>query len=194
LDQTLTEILEDDLCSEVLFEAYRHVALSKSRELGPRIIALLTAALVNEGRHASEHEEAMFLAAENLSDDELLAFAVFVDDECAKLSDSEGRENPLRFKWSSEQFDSNWPRREGVPTGPINLHECLGRWAVKLKAYGIIADDVEERQFDYEENSERHIDQPGSVREISWWIIIPAEYLRLVVLIRRANGEEGACA
>lgn len=46
LDEELTKLLEDEACSEVLFDAYRRVALSKSKILGPRIIAILTAEIV----------------------------------------------------------------------------------------------------------------------------------------------------
>lgn len=43
LDELLTKMVEDEICSEILFDAYRRVALSKSRALGPRVIALLMA-------------------------------------------------------------------------------------------------------------------------------------------------------
>ncbi len=190
LDEILTKIVEDEVCSEILFDAYRRVALSRSKALGPRIIALLTAELVAEGRVAADLEDTIFLAAENLTDDELKAFARFVREEQAKSAASADKgERGLRIKWCEEQLDSNWPRKDAVSTGPLDLDECLGRWAGKMKSYGIIRDDVQERQFDYQEDSERHIDEPGTVREINWWISVPAEYFRLVDLIIRAGGD-----
>lgn len=192
LDETLTKIVEDEACQEILFEAYRRVALSRSKALGPRIIALLTAELVADGRVATDLEDTIFQAAANLTDDEMIAFAVFVREEQEKSA--RGADKPgcgLRIKWCEEQFDSNWPREDTVSTGPLDLDECLGRWAGKLKSYGIIKEDLEERQFAYQEDSERHIDEPGTVREIKWWISIPAEYLKLVELIHRAGGDEG---
>jgi hypothetical protein len=191
LDKALTRILEDEVCSEVLFEAYRRVALSKSKSLGPRIIALLTAELVAQGRIAGDAEDTIFSAAENLTDDELLAFAEFVHEEQAKSASSPDTNGlGLRIKWATEQFDSNWPHRGTISTAPLNLDECLGRWAGKMKNYGIIKDDVQERQYDYKVDSERHIDEPGTIREITWWIDVPADYLKLVELIYRARGGE----
>lgn len=183
LGEALTRITEDEVCSEILFDAYRRLALSRSRVLGPRIIALLTAELVGEKRIASDAEDAILLAAENLSDGELVAFARFVREEQAKSAGDKG----LRIRWCEEQFDSNWPYKQTVSTGPLDLEECLGRWAAKMKSYGIIKDEVQERQFDYEEDSERHIDEPGTIREIVWWINVPFEYLKLADLIDRAQ-------
>src|SRR5215207_1309246 len=59
LEEALTRIVEDEVCSEILFDAYRRLTLSRSRVLGPRIIALLTAELVGEKRVASDHEDAI---------------------------------------------------------------------------------------------------------------------------------------
>jgi hypothetical protein len=187
LDETLARMVEDEVCSEVLFDAYRRVALSRSRVLGPRIIALLTAELVIEGRVATDAEDTIVSAAENLADDELIAFAEFIRREQAKISGAAGKVGEeLRIKWCEEQIDSNW--KEIVPTGPLDLDECLGRWAGKMKSYGIIKEEIQERQFDYEADSERHIDEPGTVREITWWISVSAKYFKLVDLISRARG------
>ncbi len=186
LDRAFTNILEDEGCSEVLFDAYRRVAFSKSRELGPRIIALLTAEIVVERRVASDVEEAMFLAAENLTDDDLKAFAAFVRDQSAKAANtSAGTQHGLNIKWHHEQFDSNWRRGDPISTAPLDLEECLGRWAAKLKLYGIVSDDVREREFNYEADSERHIDERGTVREVTWWISVSTAYFKFAELIER---------
>ena len=186
LDAALTKIIEDDTCSEVLFDAYRRVALSKSRELGPRVIGLLTAELVGSKRVADDIEDSMFLAAENLTDDELLAFVGFVRKKLATLPATQKTDHGLRIQWGEEQFDSNWRREDGVSTAPLDLDECLGRWASKLKSYGIVSDDMREREFAYSADSEAHVDQDGSVREITWWIQVPPVYFKLVELIERA--------
>ncbi len=193
LDDALAQVVEDKVCSEVLFDAYRRVALSKSRVLGPRIIALLTAELVVEGRVATDTEDAMFSAAENLADDELIAFARFIREEQAKIAEAADKAGKdLRVKLCDDQIDSNW--NEVVSTGPLDLDEFLGRWAGKMKSYGIIKDEIQERQVDYEADSERYIDEPGTVREIIWWISVPAEYLKLVGLIYRARGDSESTA
>jgi hypothetical protein len=190
LDEALTKIVEDEMCSEILFDAYRRVALSRSKALGPRIIALLTAELVGQRRVAGDLEDTLFLAAENLTDDELIAFAKFVHKEQAAPANGTTKAGRgLRVKWCEEQFDSNWPSKDTVSTGPLDLDECLGRWAGKLKSYGLIKEELQERQFNYRQDFDRHIDEPGTVREIDWWISVPAEYLKLVDLIHRAGGD-----
>src|SRR6202043_1948719 len=114
LEDTLTRIVEDEACSEILFDAYRRVALSRSRALGPRIIALLTAELVAERRGAGDLEDTIFTAAENLTDEELLAFAMFVRTEQAKsASGADDAARGLRIKWCAEGFDSNWSDKIG---------------------------------------------------------------------------------
>lgn len=51
-----------------MFEGYRRVVLARSRDLGPRVVPLLTADLVFEKRSASWTEEAILDAAELLDD------------------------------------------------------------------------------------------------------------------------------
>lgn len=194
LDELLNKILEDETCSEVLFDAYRRVSFTKSKNLGPRIIGILSAQLVLEKRTASEEEDNMLLAAENLMDDELLEFSRFVREQSMRAEDESKKDvyyNPkgdLQIEWGKEQFDSNWNRNTDVSLAPLDLNECLGRWAAKLKTFNIISDDVKENQWDYQEDSERHIDEPGTVREVSWWLYIPNPYLRFADLIERVAG------
>jgi len=200
LDALLDHMLNDDLCSGVLFDAYRRVCLSRSKEMGPRIIAILTAQLVCQDRMADDVEDNMLWAAENLADNQLLEFAHFVREHKARAEgktrgdasfDDQGN---LRVEWYKEQFDSNWRGRTSVSVGPLDLAACLGKWAAELKARGIVTDDVKERQWDYREDSERHIDEPGTIRELSWWICVPKAYFRLAEIIERAaKRAPGAC-
>ena len=59
-EEMLTKIVEDDELYEQMYETYRSVMLSKSRSIGPRMMALLAARLIIEGRTANEEEEAIF--------------------------------------------------------------------------------------------------------------------------------------
>jgi len=128
----------------------------------------------------------MLLAAENLSDDELLSFARFICEEQAKTASSDGRgERELRIKWCDEQLGSGTSDKEGVATGPLDLDECLGRWAGKMKSYGIIKEEVKERSFVIHS---RHMVEPEEVREVNWWLSVSSEYFKLVDLIERAGG------
>lgn len=198
IDSMLQEMMEDDVKSEILFDAYRRVSLSRSKKIGPRIIGLITAKLVIAGETASDEEDNMLLAAENLSDDELFAYAQFVSEQKQYALDEKRKDvvfnkyGDLQNEWSKEQFDSNWRRHTEVSLAPLDLGECLGRWATKLQTYGIITDDMKERQWEYEEDSERHVDEPGSVREVSWWIFLPKAYFSFAELIDRVSGATSA--
>ena len=193
LDDILSHILEDETCSETLFDAYRRVSLTKSKELGPRIIGIVTAELVLQGRIADEIEDVILSAAENLMDDELIEYAEFVREQRARGADESkkdvvfNKKGDLKIEWCKEQFDSNGLRETEVSIAPLNLNEALGHWASKLKSYGILFDDMKEAKWVYQEDSECHIDQDGSVREISWWIYIPHVYLRLAELVDRVS-------
>jgi hypothetical protein len=54
-----------------------------------------------------------------------------------------------------------------------------------MESLGMIQTDMTERKWVYQEDGERHIDQDGSVREISWWIITWDSYFNFANLIDR---------
>ncbi len=116
LDALLSKLLEDGTRSEVLFDAYRHVSLAKSKTLGPRIIGILTARLVVAGRTANDAEDTILSAAEHLADDELQAFADFVRlqrnraEDDAKTDAAFTSDGDLEIEWYKEQFESNFRR------------------------------------------------------------------------------------
>src|SRR5207253_2176699 len=80
VDEALEDALTDERKTEILFDAYRRVVLSSSKELGPRIIALLTAKLLAANRLATEGEELIFRAAETFSDSELIGLRNYLPD------------------------------------------------------------------------------------------------------------------
>lgn len=191
LDGLLPHMLKDETCSEVLFDAYRRVSLAKSRDLGPRIIGIITAELVVLERTADSIEDALLAAAEMLSDEDLLEFTKFVRKH-ERLAADESKEDVtisedghLRICWSKEQFDSNWDRKAVKSIGPLDLDEEVGRWASRAKSCGILSDGVQEQQWDYDEDSERHIDEPGTVREITRWLYVLNDHRRLADLVER---------
>ena len=192
LDQVLNKILEDKTCSEVLFDAYRRVCFTKSNDFGPRIIGIITAKLVLEERSANEIEDNMLVAAENLTDSELDEFSEYTREKILEGKDDSKKDvhfntqGDLVIYCGGENFDSNWRSRTETSVAPMDLNE-FGRWAVKLKSFGIISDDVKERQYDYQEDSERYIDEPGTVREVSWWLYIPKAYFRFIDIIERVS-------
>lgn len=74
LNDMLKLVAEKAEQTSALFDAYRRVALSASKDIGPMIVGLLTAKIVLEGRDASEYEEQIFEAAEILNDRDFDAF------------------------------------------------------------------------------------------------------------------------
>jgi hypothetical protein len=152
VDKRLAELLADDTKSEVLFDAYRRVCFSKSKTLGPRIIGLLTGQLVHEGRMANYEEECIFEAAELLSDGDFVGFMKSYQEHRKK---AEGITDPnaehrmlgdsIIIRWSTESSDSApFMSKFGneLDIGPFPWEEALGRWAVKLKASGLMEERV----------------------------------------------------
>jgi hypothetical protein len=199
LAEMLDELITNEMNSEILFDAYRSVCLSRSKDIGPRIIALVVAEVTLEERNLTEDEERMLLAAENLSDSELTEFYEFTQEQRSSVNKQDCderifRNGSLRIKWCTEQFDSNWPKTSETPIAPLNLATHIGSWAEKLSRYGLLIDDLTEKRWDYEEDGERHIDEPGSVREITWWIEIPVEGFKLADLIKKILDIRGLAA
>lgn len=186
----LDELLESDDRSEVVWEAYRSVCLAKSKNIGPRIIAILTAELILQGRQADTEEESMFGAAESLSDSEFMDFADYADEKKKLANDSDMAdvistdEGTIDVKIMQESTDSFW-RKSSLNVGPANLALEVGSWAEKLKSLGLVSDSIVERQWNYEADSERHIDEDGIVREITWWIELKTGAMRLADLVNR---------
>ena len=191
LEELLEKMLDDEVCSELLFDSYRRVCLSRSKALGPKVIGILSAQLAIERREPTGVEEAILDACEQLTDKELLDFAQFIDEQRQRADCSAHKgvsisdQGFLQIEWSKEQIDSNWHREVNISLAPLNLDECLGSWAVKLCHLGVLSSDVKEHKWDYREDSDQHIDEPGSVREISWWIYVSTDFWRFVELIKR---------
>jgi len=187
----INKILDDAISSEVLFDAYRRVALSRSKTFGPRVIAILTARILAEERFTDSNEEVMMVMVESHYDDELEEFASFVHGYMQDAIESEkedvsiAKNGDIRIDWHSEQLDSNWRHKTAISVSPLNLNEAIGAWASKVEALGILSTEVTERNWEYKEDSELHIDQDGSVRELKRSIVIHKEYLELASLITR---------
>lgn len=128
LHQSLNQILEDEECSEVLFDAYRRVAMSRSKSVGPRIVALLTAEIVGERRTATDDEDVLFAAAEQLTDDDLDQFVAFIAKERSRGGRLATRETgtSLEIPWGEHQFDSAWKSSRPESVSSPNLGEELG--------------------------------------------------------------------
>ncbi len=192
IGKKLDELLEDEVTSEIVFDAYRAVCLTKSKSLGPRIIALLTAELVIAKSSADSSDQLIFAAAEELTDSELNEFSEFALSHTVKLQSGKDKDvklngGALEIRWCDHSLSSNGK----IPVGPLDLARDIGSWASKLKRIGLISDDVTERQWHYKEDSERHISEPGVARVITHWLFLTDESQVLATLIRRAGTGTG---
>lgn len=172
LEPILAEMFDDKIKSEVLFEAYRKVCLSASSSLGPRIIAVITARLVKQGRIASAEEERMLMVAETFNDRDLIEFSEYLSKHSLKNCEVD---------LCKDTEDSNWDN--AVTIGPINLGENVGNWCLKLVNCGLATQDIAKHSESYKEDSERHIDQDGTLTTYTWKLVFQAEVLELKTII-----------
>lgn len=184
LGEMLDELLKDDIRSEVVFEAYRLVCLAKSKTIGPRIIAILVAEIVQRDGVADDEEEALLAAAERLSDSELTSFAVRI----AELPEPDSW-GDIEVELDKRTIDSNYPDDEAV-TGAGSLFHALGSWAEPLRSLGFLSDSVSESTLHYQEDSERHIDMDGTVREFKWSTLFHSPSSRLAKLVERVSHQK----
>lgn len=182
LEAMLDDLLADEARSEIVFEAYRLVCLARSRTIGPRIIALVVAQIVQRDGVADDEEEALLAAAEQLSDGE------FADLRTAMAQLPEPNKwGDIEVAPEKRQIDSN-SSGDRVETSHGSLVHTYGTWAEKLKALGLVTESVSEQTFRYKEDSERYIDMDGSVREIAWSVCFHSGSARLAKLVQRVSG------
>lgn len=190
LDEQLDEILKDETKSEVLFDAYRKVAFSASRELGPRIIGILVGMLVAKGQRASESEEKVLLAASELNDSELYSFVKMYREACDGLragdKDFSQDGSDIIWNWCSEKEDTASPRKTEIETSPMCPELSFGAWSLKLAKLGFVRASVKMKREEYKEDSERHIDEDGVLTTYSHSYAISGDCKLLYDLTIRA--------
>jgi hypothetical protein len=149
-ETVLDEILADEKKTEALFDAYRKVCFTQSKDLGPRIIGLLTGKLVHEGRVATYDEECVFSAAERLSDGEFLEFMKEYHEHRTKaqgVSDKSVEHHMIGetvcVRWC-EQKDSDF-MESSYEIGPFPWDEAFGRWATNLHQCGLMSAQIQQR-------------------------------------------------
>jgi len=184
VDDALDKALSDERKSEILFDAYRHVVLSASKELGPRIIALLTAKLLAAGRYATPGEELIFRAAETFTDSELIGLRGYLPDP-QKIHSNVTPSGGITQRLHREKSETGDRLRGTIGTGPINLVDYLGPWANKALQLGLVSQEIKE------ETSRRDRYGQGKdiedVKEIEWSVTFVPETRLLVELISRAE-------
>ncbi len=128
IKQKLDEIVNDDVKSAALFDAYRRVSLSASSTIGPRIIALVTARIVGESRNATSEEDRLMAVAELLTDNEMAEVKVWYDKYIVKLQ---------------QKRDGNFYDPGPLDdVGSTDLRSFWGSWAAKLEQLGFITQQI----------------------------------------------------
>ncbi len=196
-DKELEKILDDEVKSEVLFDAYRTVCFSKSKTLGPKIVGILTGYLVAEGRMADGFEEDVFRAAESLSDGDFIELlkefrrrAKDADACKDKKKDAHWDGDAIIVPWNEEVRDSAWPhsRESEIEVSPLNFDEVFGSWGGNVARLGLLTSRVTHREEEYREDGERHIDQDGVLSIHSVTLIFEAPCRQLCDLLERSLG------
>jgi hypothetical protein len=141
LNDMLRNVAPTDMQSSALFDAYRRVALSASKEIGPRIIGMLTAVIVLEDRQATNDEELIFQAAEVLNDRDFDDLDKWWPENCNKFGTADDalqifiRKGPeLAPGISLGQVAS------GADDVPLDVAREVGVFALKLKNTGLLAE------------------------------------------------------
>lgn len=195
----LSNVLGTDVARNVVFDAYRSVCLSRSRLLGPRVIALITARLVNQQREANDEEDQLLAAAEELTDDELRGVRNKVA-ELERILDGKARpgENAdvqreygtaLMVTVRTEMVPADIGSSTGghVSLAPLNLAMELGLWAAKLERIGLVYTDMLEKPHVEREDSERHVDYDHFYRDVRWLMSYTAGATELARLVDMAD-------
>jgi len=154
-------IFEDEQRSEILYDAYRRVCFSKSRDFGPRILGMLIAPLVVRGLTATDDEEAAMRAAEMLGDADLIELETFYDEYSLKALNDDQKDvtahgDEIVIEWCDESIDSERPYLTEVVVSALDLSEALGDWARRAQYAGIIDESVTAAIETYSTRSERY--------------------------------------
>lgn len=181
--------LEHEAKSAVLFESYRRVCLSASRDLGPRFIGLLTARLLVADRAADDVEERLFMAAEILSDTDFGEFINFL-----RQASNTGAGPFHRYRNSAVRAivhsETERPDTSSFHADPLNLIESHGTWALKISSVGILTQHIEQRR--------RHLPRTPNESKATgrfettytWSVGIDARFLGYLALLEQAARTE----
>lgn len=182
LESRLKGLLSDSKNSEIVWEAYRLVSLSRSKTIGPRIVAVMVAQIVRRDGIADDQEEILLQAAEMLSDDEFFKFHEQITD----LKKSQNGPS-LTDIVGTQSIDSSWPNSE-IDVGPVSLTDEYGLWAQKLGSLGLISQSSRQSQHSYREDSERYIDSDGVVTKYVFSVTFYPGCVRLSDLVAKVGG------
>ncbi|WP_144154764.1 hypothetical protein [Paraburkholderia sp. BCC1885] len=169
LNDMLQTVADNDDQTSAIFDAYRRVALSASKDIGPMVIGLLTARIVLEDRSASEIEEMVFEGAEVLNDRDFTPFIAwmhgFVHDDSSYKSElaqqraagkqrasisvlvKGGYQPPVTVTTTGRTPTVTYqPRMPMInDESPLNLFNDIGPFALKLRNIGLLEESTSPR-------------------------------------------------
>lgn len=151
VQEQLDAMMKDEDTSELLFDAYRSVALTKSKSIGPRVIALVVAGIVGRNGKATVDEEKVLIAAEELLDAEFLDLVVWVKSSEGRRLTAVHDSGGMTVDYGSDTVPTKYnrhaaffARNQGTPLGPVDLVESVGTWAQKLSRLGLVSPETRE--------------------------------------------------
>ena len=195
----LDKAMTDEVLSSSLFDAYRRVCLSASRDIGPRIIGYVMGRVLLHEREPTEEEEAIFRAAEHMNDYDLLELAQFVEENRAEAeardSSSRKRNEPEMTKQDGLRVHCGWEQEEVEGStseksiGPMNLALDWGAWAGKAEWLGLARQEVTAHTFN---DPGSHYHDGGPTRQTDWWLTIEQPGIEVARLVRvcTSTGQE----
>lgn len=174
--------------SEAVFDSCRRACLSRSKEIGPRVIALLTAVLLSEERGPNDEEKMILDVAERLNDGELEEVVATIRQWEQELLDQspkmQQRYGELHMKVDQVDLDD---RHQGVVETGSRLIAVLGALGERLRSCGLVDEYMEQSRIHWRADSERYIDEDGSATRTIWIIVFKVGYRSLADYIERAQ-------
>ena len=115
------------------------------------------------------------MVAEALGDQDLTDMADYLSTHALKNYEVDlGSDTENSNYWGSSQTNR---------IGPMNLGNEVGNWCLKLANCGLVVQDIEKESENYQEDSERHIDEPGTLTTYTWKLVFQPEILELKNII-----------
>ena len=197
VDDALDSLLKTETNSEVLYDAYRRVCFSKTKNIGPRIIGLLTAELLNNASTSEENEEMIFEAAEQLGDLDFVHFKNYYQGLLNEVvADPELKRKVMRSGdeiievTNEEAYEVGGHKNSEAHLFPPDLRTTHGVWAARLESCGLLTREVTQQTMQVKEDSERHIDYDQTWVTTIVTLTYKAATIKLFKLLLRARSDE----
>lgn len=181
--------LANEANSEAVFDACRRACLTRSKDLGARIIALLTAVLLREERGPTGEEEMILDVAERLNDSEMRSAVSTIRRWEHELNSGLSKSVEQHYGELRKQVDK--VQLSDGDRGEVSLGSRLfGEFGVageRMRSCGLVDEYVEQTRIHWKADSERYIDEDGSAIQTTWTIAFQPGYRPLADYVERAE-------